>query len=178
MNVCYSVLLLSEILCTTCITAQDDQLQNGLSSSPGSSKFLTKVSNQPSQLNEKLDKKTTKALRQWQRQEEKLKTNITKRDFDKAIAIFGNSRRQFDQLERKKHFDFRMGSYPNSFGKKTAQLSFLSSQLLKGRSGKLSLSIFWVNFIDPPINRFMKTKLLSVPLVNLLSTAGRKQGLD
>ncbi len=153
MNFCYSLLFLLGITFTTGIAAQDDPLQDNLPATVLSTKYLDKVSGKANQLNEKLDKKTAKALQQWQKQEERIKRKLAKTDSLKAIAIFGNTKRQYEQLEQKLQSKTSLKQYVPSLDTLGSSLKFLQQnpQLLsnvKGAGEKVSNALSKVKGLE------------------------------
>ena len=64
--------------------------------SPG---YLTTIASKADHLEQKLDHRSAKALQRLQKQEEKIRRKLTKKDSLKAVAIFGNASGQYEQLD-------------------------------------------------------------------------------
>ncbi|HKO80683.1 MAG TPA: hypothetical protein VJU78_09815 [Chitinophagaceae bacterium] len=101
MNICHCFLLILGITLATCIRGQDDVLPNDSLPVSVSVGYINKVSAKADKLNTKLDRRTTKALQRWQKQEDRIKRKFAKTDSVKATAVFGNAKQQYDRLEQK-----------------------------------------------------------------------------
>jgi hypothetical protein len=76
--------------------------QDSLSSiQPVSNKYLESVAGRADKLDEKLDRKSQKALEQFQKQEEKIKRKLSKIDSSKAASVFNNAADKYKSLEEK-----------------------------------------------------------------------------
>ena len=99
-----ALLLILGIFMAIHVSAQSAQLPQQdsiLSSRTISPQYLDKVADKADRLEQKLDKKSQKALEQWQRQEAKIKRKLAGIDSLKAKQIFGNAGQQYQQLEQK-----------------------------------------------------------------------------
>ncbi len=117
-----NLLFILVILAATSCAAQMDTTQ-----SPQilSSKYLDIVSSKAGKLEAKLDKQSLKALQQWQRQEAGIKRKLAKTDSLKAVAIFGNTEQQYEQLEQKLQSKAPLQQYIPSLDSISSSLKFL-----------------------------------------------------
>ena len=102
MTLSRALLSIAAIVVTICIHAQSAaQAQDTIHSPQLPAKYLDHISSKAASLEQKLDKKTTKALLQLQKQEARIRQKLAKKDSLKAVAVFGNAREQYNQLEQK-----------------------------------------------------------------------------
>lgn len=138
MNLSRTLLLVGAIVITISIYAQpaaqpqDDTLY--LPKLP--SKYLDNISSRTSSLEQKLDKKTAKALSQLQKQEERIKNKLAKKDSLKAAEVFGNAKQQYDQLEQKLAAKTSLQQYIPSLDTLNTSLKFLQQNPHLLSSGK------------------------------------------
>lgn len=85
------------LLGCACLFAQDTAATVGQVSSA----YINTVTSTAKGLQAKLDRKSEKVLRQFQRQENKLKGKLEKSDSTMAARIFGNASQQYKELEAK-----------------------------------------------------------------------------
>jgi len=115
--------LFVQIALTSLSFAQDS---SGKEVSPISSKYLDAVSSKAKELNNKLDKKSEKALAQLQKQEEKLKQKLGKIDSLAAKNIFGNINDKYKQLEEKLNLPRKLNTYIPHLDSVATSLNFLN----------------------------------------------------
>lgn len=144
---CQNLLFILAILAATCCAAQMDTMQ---SSQPVSSKYLDIASSKAGKLEDRLDKHTAKALQQWQKQEARIKRKLAKTDSAKAVAVFGNAKQQYEQLEQKLQSKASLQQYIPSLDTLSSSLKFLQQnpQLLsnaKEAKEKLTTALSKVN---------------------------------
>jgi hypothetical protein len=96
-----------------------------LSSRPVSSGYLDKVSAKAEQLEQKLDKKSTKTLQQFQKQEARIKRKLARLDSLKARQIFGDAEARYIQLEQKLQNTGSLKQYIPSLDTLSTSLQFL-----------------------------------------------------
>lgn len=82
---------------SACLFAQDTTATGGQVTAT----YINAVKSTAGNLEEKLDRKTQKVLRQFQRQENKLKGKLGKKDSNAAARVFGNANQQYKDLESK-----------------------------------------------------------------------------
>ncbi|WP_276504402.1 hypothetical protein [Terrimonas pollutisoli] len=138
MNLRRTLLLIGAIVLTICIHAQSaSQAQEDTLHSPKlPSKYLDNISSKATSLEQKLDKKTTKALRQLQKQEDRIKNKLARKDSLKAAAVFGNAQQQYDQLEQKLSAKTSLQQYIPSLDTLNTSLKFLQQNPQLLSSGK------------------------------------------
>ena len=131
-------MLIGAIVLTVCIHAQPTaQAQDDTLHSPKlPSTYLDNISSKAASLEQKLDKKATKALRQLQKQEDRIKSKLAKKDSLKAAAVFGNAQQQYDQLEQKLTAKTSLQQYIPSLDTLSTSLKFLQQNPHLLSSGK------------------------------------------
>ncbi len=155
---------------SVCVCAQPEQTQKiKQETQPISIKYLVQVSGKATTVEQKLDKHTIKALKQWQRQEDRIKRKLAKKDSVKAAAVFGNVKQQYEQLEQKLQNKTSLQQYIPSLDTLGSSLKFLQQnpQLLsqaRGAKEKLSETISKVNGLEiqfqkaEEIKKFLKER--------------------
>ena len=103
MTVRQTILLISGLVIHLSIQAQTTALQQDTAKyvKPVSSTYLTAISSKADHLEQKLDHRSSKALQRLQKQEEKIRRKLAKKDSLKAAAIFGNASGQYEQLDNR-----------------------------------------------------------------------------
>jgi len=100
--------------------------QDSLSSiEPVSNNYLESVSGQANKLEEKLGRKSQKALEQFQKQEERIKRKLFRIDSSKAASLFNNSSDQYKTLEEKLNKGLLSKDYNASLDTIVTSLKFL-----------------------------------------------------
>src|SRR5688572_3762401 len=89
------------VICCTVILFFCLLLQAQDSTQRVSSKYLDAVKSKASDLSEKLDKKSEKALTQLQKQEDRIKRKLARLDSSKAIEVFGDAESKYTELKQK-----------------------------------------------------------------------------
>ncbi|HKO81342.1 MAG TPA: hypothetical protein VJU78_13145 [Chitinophagaceae bacterium] len=130
---------------------------------PISSKYLAGVSLKADQINIKLDKKITRSLQQWQKQEARIKRKLAKTDSLKAAAIFGNARQQYDHLEQKLQNQNFLQHYIPGLDSLSTLIKFLqrNPQLLSqanGTTAKLNEAMSKVNGLERQLQKAEEIK--------------------
>jgi hypothetical protein len=76
--------------------------QDSLSSiQPVSNRYLESIAGRADKLNEKLNRKSQKALIQYQRQEARIKKKLSKIDSSKAALVFNSATEKYKSLDKK-----------------------------------------------------------------------------
>jgi len=122
-----TALLISGLIISVSVTAQSGRLQQQdtlLSSHTVSPHYLDKVAAKAEQLEQKLDKKSRKALEQWQKQEANIQRKLAGIDSLKAKQIFSHANQQYQQLEQKLQSG-NLKNYIPSLDTLTTSLMFL-----------------------------------------------------
>ena len=101
-----------------------EQLEDSLPISVVSNKYLDVVSNKADDLERRLDEKSDKAIRQFQRQELRISSKLKKIDSLKAKEIYENTKQQYADLNRKLQ-NSKLGQYLPSLDTITTSLKFL-----------------------------------------------------
>jgi hypothetical protein len=121
-----------------CTAAQDSS--NSLQ--PLSNNYFKTVSERASKLDEKLDRKSQKALEQFQKQEERIRKKLSKIDSSKAVEVFGRASEKYNSLEQKLEKGILSKSYNASLDTILTSLKFLQQNpqwLSKGIEAKQKL---------------------------------------
>lgn len=117
--------------------------QDSLSSSSSiSQKYLVSVSQKTKKLADNLNKKSRKALAQFQKQEGKVRKKLSNIDSAKAKAIFNNAEDQYKSLEDRLQNDVLSKPYIPSLDTIATSLKFLQQNpelLAKVKNGKIKL---------------------------------------
>ena len=100
------------------------QLTDSLPSQVVSNKYLDVVSNKADDLERKLDEKSDKAFRQFQKQELRISSKLKKIDSLKAKEIYENTKQQYAVLNRKLQ-NSKLGQYLPSLDTISSSLKFL-----------------------------------------------------
>ncbi len=166
MNFYQSPLLIAGTILSFCIciqTATAQQQDTTLHSSSISTKYLEQVSGKAATIEHNLDKKTAKALRQWQKQEARIKQKLAKTDSLKTAAVFSNAKQQYEQLEQKLQSKTSLQQYIPSLDTLGSSLKFLQQnpQLLsnaKGTKEKLSEALAKVNGLETQFQKAEEVK--------------------
>jgi hypothetical protein len=178
-----TVLLIMVIVATACSQAQQPP------SSPADSfpflqplptNYLDQVAAKADGLEQKLDKKSQKALLKWQQQEAKIKRKLAKIDSLKASQVFGGAEQRYHQLEQKLQQTDKLKQYIPSLDTLGVSLKFLQQnpQLLaktKEAGQKLKEALGKVNGLEgqfqkaEEIKKFLKERkqYLKEQLANL-----------
>jgi hypothetical protein len=158
-------LLLMGLLCLyACAQAQSDTL-----SSPVSPKYLEQVNAKAGKLEQKLDRQSEKIIAQFLKQENKLKRKLARKDSAAAIAVFGDAKQQYDQLQQKLDGTHQLQQYIPSLDTLSSSLKFLQQnpQLMavaKDGPAKLKETMEKVNGLQSEfqkaeeINKFLKER--------------------
>lgn len=89
------------ILCTGIHLWAMAQHIDSTTPTPVSLQYLTKISGKTNNLEQKLDRRSAKALQRLQKQEEKIRRKLASTDSSKAITIFSTAKEQYAQLEQR-----------------------------------------------------------------------------
>lgn len=159
MNLKRTFLLVMGITMAICLQAQDTaQLSQRLPS-----RYLEQVASRAGQLEQKLDKKTAKALQKWQKQEDRIQRKLVKKDSLKAITIFSNTKQQYKQLEEKLQSKTSLKQYIPALDSMSSSMKFLQQnpRLLsnaKGAQQKLSDAVSKVNGLEEQFQKAEEVK--------------------
>ena len=148
------------IVCTSILTnlnlqAQDDstamlhQLPSG---------YLERVSSKARKLEEKLDRKSEKALRQFAKQEAGIKKKLQKMDSISASSIFSNSIDKYKQLEQKLITPGKLTQYLPKLDSLATSLKFLENNpqflsVIKDGKEKLKVALEKVNGLESRLQK-------------------------
>lgn len=160
MNIYHYFLLSLGIIFTTCIRAQDDLSQQDSLPVSVSVEYVSKVSGKADGLNTKLDKQTTKALRQWQKQEDRIKRKLARTDSLKSASIFGNAEQKYKELEQRLQNSSLPKTYIASLDTLSTSLRFLEQnpQFLAGAKETQQKLKDAINKVDGMDGRFQKAE--------------------
>jgi hypothetical protein len=132
-------LLLILVLSIAAQSMAQDSLSSLSSISP---KYLESISQKAGKLHDNLDKKSKKALAQFQKQEEKLRRKVSKIDSTKANAIFNGVSDQYKALGDRLQNGILSKPYVASLDTMVTSLKFLQQNpelLAKAKEGKATL---------------------------------------
>jgi hypothetical protein len=100
--------------------------QDSLSSiQPVSNNYLESIGGRADKLEEKLDRKSQKALGQFQKQEERIKRKLSRIDSSKAASLFNNAADQYKSFEQKLQKGILSKGYNASLDTILTSLKFL-----------------------------------------------------
>jgi hypothetical protein len=94
-----TVLLLNIVVHAQTIVDEQQETLPSTASVPG--KYFEKVSGRARSIEQNLDKKSVKALKQFQKQEKKIQEKLAKLDPAKAQQVFSDANLQYEQLQNK-----------------------------------------------------------------------------
>ena len=152
------------LLMSVYIYAQPEQTQKVKQETQSiSSQYFTSVSLKAVQINTKLDKQTSKALQQFQKQEARIRRKLAKTDSLKAADIFGNAKQQYEQLEQRLQSTKSLQQYIPSLDTLGTSLKFLQQnpQLIspaKEAKEKLSKALLNVNGLETSFQKSEEIK--------------------
>lgn len=104
MPYCRTILVILGVIACLSVQAQNDPLEKADTAAPVqpvSSNYFTTLSSKADHLEEKLDKRSAKAVRRLKKQEEKISQKLAGKDSLKAAAIFGNGSQPYDQFDQR-----------------------------------------------------------------------------
>jgi CII-binding regulator of phage lambda lysogenization HflD len=91
--------LLFSLFWVVFISTAYSQTSDSLTTLP--SRYFNNISSKTSSLNQKLDKKSDKAIEQLSKREEKIRRKLERIDSNKAKEIFGDANQKYQQLQQK-----------------------------------------------------------------------------
>ncbi|PZR25214.1 MAG: hypothetical protein DI535_18970 [Citrobacter freundii] len=116
----YISLILGICLCTCAYTQDDTTLSSALSG-----KYIQQVGDKAADLQAKLDKRSRRILRAFQKEEEKLQHKLQRKDSSAAATVFANAGKEYEQLQQRLSSGGALQQYIPSLDTLNSSLKFL-----------------------------------------------------